>query len=32
MGDNEIIEVRQVQEMKDFPPDVQQAAGGMTGG
>jgi hypothetical protein len=26
MGDNEIIEVRQVQEMTDFPPDVQAAA------
>jgi hypothetical protein len=25
-GDNEIIEVRQVQEMADFPPDVQKAA------
>ena len=28
MGDNEIIEVRQVQEMDDFTPDVQQAAAG----
>ena len=28
MGDNEIIEVRQVQEMSDFPPDVQEAAKG----
>jgi hypothetical protein len=28
MGDNEIIEVRQVQEMSDFPPDVQAAAAG----
>jgi hypothetical protein len=28
MGDNEIIEVRQVQEMSDFPPDVQAAAKG----
>ena len=28
MSDNEIIEVRQVQEMADFPPDVQQAAAG----
>src|SRR5204862_1469424 len=28
MGDNEIIEVRQVQEMADFPTDVQQAAAG----
>ena len=26
MGDNEIIEVRQVQEMEDFPADVQAAA------
>jgi hypothetical protein len=28
MSDNEIIEVRQVQEMADFPPDVQRAAAG----
>jgi hypothetical protein len=28
MGDNEMIEVRQVQEMADFPPDVQEAAAG----
>jgi hypothetical protein len=28
MNDNEIIEVRRVQEMDDFPPDVQQAAKG----
>ena len=27
-SDNEIIEVRQVQEMSDFPPDVQEAAAG----
>lgn len=27
-GPNEVIEVRQVQEMADFPPDVQQAAAG----
>ena len=27
-SDNEIIEVRQVQEMADFPADVQQAAAG----
>ena len=27
-GDNEIIEVRQVQEMEDFPADVQKAAAG----
>ena len=26
-SDNEIIEVRQVQEMSDFPADVQKAAG-----
>lgn len=28
MGDDELIEVRQVQEMADFPPDVQRAAAG----
>jgi len=27
-GKNEIIEIRQVQEMEDFPPDVQAAAAG----
>jgi hypothetical protein len=27
-GDNEVIEIRQVQEMEDFPPDVQKAAEG----
>ena len=27
-GDNEIIEIRQVQEMEDFPADVQKAAEG----
>ncbi|AET91827.1 DGPFAETKE family protein [Burkholderia sp. YI23] len=27
-SDNEMIEVRQVMEMDDFPPDVQQAAAG----
>jgi hypothetical protein len=27
-SDNEVIEVRQVQEMSDFPPDVQKAAAG----
>ena len=27
-ADNEVIEVRQVQEMADFPPDVQKAAAG----
>jgi hypothetical protein len=25
---NEVIEIRQVQEMSDFPPDVQKAAAG----
>lgn len=29
-SDNEVIEVRQVQEMADFPADVQQAAAGFT--
>jgi hypothetical protein len=28
MGDNEVIEVRQVQEMSDFPADVKEAAAG----
>ncbi len=27
-SENEVIEIRQVQEMSDFPPDVQQAAAG----
>ncbi len=27
-SENETIEVRQVQEMADFPPDVQKAAAG----
>lgn len=27
-ADNEVIEVRQVQEMADYPPDVQQVAEG----
>ena len=27
-GENELIEIRQVQEMADFPPDVQQEAKG----
>jgi len=27
-GDNEVIEVRQVQELSDFPADVQEAAAG----
>jgi hypothetical protein len=26
-SDNEVIEIRQVYEMSDFPPDVQRAAG-----
>lgn len=30
MGDNEIIEIRQVQEMEDFPEDVQEAAAGFS--
>jgi hypothetical protein len=29
-GDNEIIEIRRVQEMQDFPADVQEAARGFT--
>ena len=29
MSDNEIIEVRQVQEMDDFPADVRAAAAGL---
>jgi len=28
MPDGEFIEIRQVQELADFPPDVQKAAGG----
>ncbi len=28
MADNEIIEVRQVQEMSEFPPEVKEAASG----
>jgi hypothetical protein len=27
-SDNEVIEIRQVQEMAEFPPDVQEAAAG----
>jgi hypothetical protein len=27
-SENEVIEIRQVQEMADFPPDVQKAAAG----
>jgi hypothetical protein len=30
MSDTEVIEVRQVQEFGDFPPDVQEAAAGFT--
>ena len=29
-GENEVIEIRQVQEMSDFPPEVQKAAAGLT--
>src|SRR5277367_5339187 len=29
-SNNETIEIRQVQEMSDFPPDVQKAAAGFT--
>jgi hypothetical protein len=29
-SDNEVIEIRQVQEMADFPPDVQKAAAGFS--
>jgi len=28
-SENEVIEVRQVQELEDFPPDVQAAAAGL---
>jgi hypothetical protein len=28
-GDNEVIEIRQVQELADFPEDVQRAASGL---
>jgi hypothetical protein len=27
---NEVIEIRQIQEMSDFPPDIQKAAEGFT--
>ncbi|MGH8192943.1 MAG: YciI family protein [Woeseiaceae bacterium] len=30
VGDNEVIEIRQVQEMSDFPDDVKEAAAGFT--
>lgn len=26
-GDNEVIEIRQVQELSDFPADIQEIAG-----
>jgi hypothetical protein len=29
-SDNEVIEIRQVQEFSDFPPDVQEAAAGFS--
>ncbi|MDR6539334.1 YciI family protein [Variovorax soli] len=29
-SENEIIEIRQVQEMEDFPPEVQKAAAGFS--
>jgi hypothetical protein len=29
MAENEVIEIRQVQEMSDFPADVQKAAEGL---
>jgi hypothetical protein len=29
-SDNEVIEVRQVQELSDFPADVQEAAAGFS--
>jgi hypothetical protein len=29
-GENEVIEIRQVQEMSEFPADVQKAAAGLT--
>jgi hypothetical protein len=29
-SENEVIEIRQVQEMSDFPADVQEAAAGFT--
>jgi hypothetical protein len=30
-GENETVEVRQVQEMEDFPAEVQEAVGGFNG-
>jgi hypothetical protein len=30
LGDDELIEIRQVQELSDFPEDVQKAAAGLT--
>jgi hypothetical protein len=29
-SENEVIEIRQIQEMSDFPADVQEAAAGFT--
>ena len=29
-SENEVIEIRQVQELSDFPPDVKEAAAGLT--
>lgn len=29
-SENEVIEIRQVQELADFPPEVQQAAAGFS--
>jgi hypothetical protein len=29
-SENEVIEIRQVQEMSDFPPDVKEAAAGLS--
>jgi hypothetical protein len=30
MGDNEIVEVRQVQEFGDFPPEIQKSLEGFS--
>jgi hypothetical protein len=30
-SDNEVIEIRQIREMSEFPPEVQHAAGGLAG-
>jgi hypothetical protein len=29
-SNNEVIEIRQVQEMSEFPPEIQKAAAGFT--